>query len=91
VSAAIERFGAQSDPDAIHRALVRDGVAIVEHLLTPEVVQQVNEEVESAVTAPRRAQEPLGYAMHNGISRGGGYLGMLHMQDPVGLLARGRL
>jgi len=44
-----------------------------------------------ASTLPRRAQELLGYAMHNGISRGGGYLGMLRMQDPVELLARGEL
>jgi ectoine hydroxylase-related dioxygenase (phytanoyl-CoA dioxygenase family) len=44
-----------------------------------------------AATLPRRAQELLGYAMHNGIPRGGGYLGMLRMQDPVELLARGRL
>lgn len=44
-----------------------------------------------AAALPRRAQELLGYAIHNGIRRGGGYLGMLRMQDPVELLARGRL
>jgi ectoine hydroxylase-related dioxygenase (phytanoyl-CoA dioxygenase family) len=43
-----------------------------------------------AAALPRRAQELLGYAMHNSIARGGGYLGM-RMQDPVELLARGRL
>jgi ectoine hydroxylase-related dioxygenase (phytanoyl-CoA dioxygenase family) len=45
----------------------------------------------TAATLPRQAQELLGYAMHNSIARGGGYLGMLRMQDPVELLARGRL
>jgi ectoine hydroxylase-related dioxygenase (phytanoyl-CoA dioxygenase family) len=44
-----------------------------------------------AATLPRRAQELLGYAIHDSIGRGGGYLGMYNMQDPVELMARGRL
>ena len=44
-----------------------------------------------AKTLPRLAQEMLGYAIHDGIPRGGGYLGMVRMQDPVDLLARGEL
>ena len=36
-------------------------------------------------------QELLGYAVHDGIPRGGGYLGMVRSQDPVELLARGEL
>ena len=44
-----------------------------------------------AARLPRRAQELLGYALHDSISRGGGYLGMVRMQDPVELLARGEL
>jgi ectoine hydroxylase-related dioxygenase (phytanoyl-CoA dioxygenase family) len=44
-----------------------------------------------AATLPRRAQEVLGYAVHDSISRGGGYLGMVRMQDPVDLLQRGEL
>jgi ectoine hydroxylase-related dioxygenase (phytanoyl-CoA dioxygenase family) len=44
-----------------------------------------------AAELPREAQELLGYALHDSISRGGGYLGMLRMQDPVQLLARGEL
>lgn len=44
-----------------------------------------------AATLPRRAQELLGYAIHDSIGRGGGYLGMVRMQDPVDLLARGEL
>ena len=45
----------------------------------------------SAATLPRRAQELLGYALHDSLSRGGGYLGMVRMQDPVDLLAKGEL
>jgi len=44
-----------------------------------------------AATLPRQAQEIIGYAVHDGIGRGGGYLGMLRLQDPVELLARGGL
>lgn len=40
---------------------------------------------------PRQAQELLGYAVHDSIPRGGGYLGMVNMQDPVELLARHEL
>ena len=45
MTATIERFVAKSDPDAVHDALQRDGAVIIEHLLTPEVVGRVNEEV----------------------------------------------
>ena len=44
-----------------------------------------------AATLPRLAQETIGYAVHDGIGRGGGYLGMVRLQDPVELLARGEL
>jgi ectoine hydroxylase-related dioxygenase (phytanoyl-CoA dioxygenase family) len=72
VLAAIERFGAESDPDAIHRALVRDGVAIVEHLLTAEVVRRVNDEVESAVAAADPDEEvfdPIMQSFHGPCTR----------------------
>ena len=45
----------------------------------------------TAATYPRLAQELLGYALHDSISRGGGYLGMVRMKDPVELLANGEL
>jgi ectoine hydroxylase-related dioxygenase (phytanoyl-CoA dioxygenase family) len=44
-----------------------------------------------AARLPRQAQELLGYAVHDSIPRGGGYLGMVRMQDPVELMARGKL
>ena len=44
-----------------------------------------------AATLPRQAQELIGYAVHDSIPRGGGYLGMVRMQDPVELLGRGEL
>lgn len=42
-----------------------------------------------AATLPRPAQELLGYALHDSMPRGGGYLGTVRLHDPVDLLARG--
>jgi len=44
-----------------------------------------------ARTLPRRSQELLGYAAHDAIAAGGGYLGTVDLLDPVELLAEGRL
>ncbi|HEX2382428.1 MAG TPA: hypothetical protein VHI95_07325 [Acidimicrobiales bacterium] len=44
-----------------------------------------------AAGLPRQAQEVLGYSVYDAISRGGGYLGMVRMQDPVDLLTRDEL
>jgi ectoine hydroxylase-related dioxygenase (phytanoyl-CoA dioxygenase family) len=44
-----------------------------------------------ARTLPRRSQELLGYAAHDAIATGGGYLGTVEVQDPVELIARGEL
>jgi ectoine hydroxylase-related dioxygenase (phytanoyl-CoA dioxygenase family) len=42
-------------------------------------------------TLPREAQALLGYAAHDAIAAGGGYLGTVNVQDPLELLATGRL
>jgi ectoine hydroxylase-related dioxygenase (phytanoyl-CoA dioxygenase family) len=44
-----------------------------------------------ARTLPRRAQELLGYGMHDAAAIGGGYLGSVDLRDPVDLLASGEL
>jgi len=44
-----------------------------------------------ARTLPRKAQEVLGYAVHDAIASGGGYLGMVALRDPVELLGEGKL
>ncbi len=46
---------------------------------------------EVARTLSPRAQELLGYAVHDAIADGGGYLGMVRMRDPMELLADGSL
>jgi ectoine hydroxylase-related dioxygenase (phytanoyl-CoA dioxygenase family) len=40
---------------------------------------------------PRRAQELVGYAMHDGTAFGAGYLGCVDLRDPVEMLAAGDL
>jgi hypothetical protein len=44
-----------------------------------------------AAALPRQAQEVIGYSVYDGIERGGGYLGMVRMQNPVDLLANDEL
>jgi ectoine hydroxylase-related dioxygenase (phytanoyl-CoA dioxygenase family) len=40
---------------------------------------------------PRRAQQLIGYGIHDAAAVGGGYLGCVDLQDPVDLLAAGQL
>lgn len=47
--------------------------------------------LEVARTLPRLSQELVGYAAHDAIATGGGYLGTVEVQDPVELIARGEL
>jgi ectoine hydroxylase-related dioxygenase (phytanoyl-CoA dioxygenase family) len=42
-------------------------------------------------TLPRRSQALLGYAAHDALAAGGGYLGTVEVQDPLELLATGKL
>ena len=51
MSASITRFTANGEPDDVFEAIDRDGVVIVEGLLTDDVVQRVNDDVEAAVAA----------------------------------------
>jgi ectoine hydroxylase-related dioxygenase (phytanoyl-CoA dioxygenase family) len=46
---------------------------------------------EAARKLPRRAQELLGYGVHDAIDDLGGYLGMLDMHSPADLLRDGKL
>src|SRR4051794_4678929 len=47
--ATLERFDVTTEPDVILGAIERDGAAIIEHLLTPDVVAKVNDEVGAAL------------------------------------------
>lgn len=47
--------------------------------------------LEVARTLPRRSQELLGYASHDALADGGGYLGALDLRNPIDLIESGEL
>src|SRR5437868_4163349 len=51
MSATLQNFTAASDPDTIHAAIEHDGAVVIEGLLSLDVVDRVNAEVEDAVAA----------------------------------------
>ena len=59
--------------------------------LRTEENQYLATPLEVARTLPRESQELLGYAAHDALAAGGGYLGAVEVQDPVELIAAGQL
>jgi len=59
--------------------------------LRTEENQYLATPIEVVRALPRESQELLGYAVHDGLAAGGGYLGAVRVQDPVELLAIGEL
>lgn len=47
--------------------------------------------IDVARNLPRRAQELLGYASHDALASGGGYLGAVDLRNPVDLIESGEL
>ena len=66
-------------------------VSYVVGWLRTEENQYLSVPVDVVRTLPRRAQELLGWAAHDALAAGGGYLGTVDLRDPVDLLAEGRL
>jgi ectoine hydroxylase-related dioxygenase (phytanoyl-CoA dioxygenase family) len=59
--------------------------------LRTEENQYLATPLDVARTLPREAQALLGYAAHDALASGGGYLGAVELQDPVELLQAGEL
>ncbi len=59
--------------------------------LRTEENQYLSVPLEIVRDLPRQTQELLGYAAHDAIADGGGYLGTVDIMDPVELLSRGQL
>nr|ATW01306.1 EasH [Claviceps gigantea] len=53
-----KRFSMDSDPVAIHQAIVEDGVAVIEGFLTPEQVEKLNRDVDARLLAYRNRARP---------------------------------
>jgi ectoine hydroxylase-related dioxygenase (phytanoyl-CoA dioxygenase family) len=66
-------------------------VSYVVGWLRTEENQYLSVPAEVVRTLPRRAQELLGWAAHDAIASGGGYIGTVDLRDPVDLLGEGRL
>ncbi|KAG6016487.1 hypothetical protein E4U54_001306 [Claviceps lovelessii] len=52
-STKTQRFTIDSDPAAIHRAIVQDGVAVIERFISPELVQKLNRDFDARLAADR--------------------------------------
>ena len=59
--------------------------------LRTEENQYLATPLETVRSLPRSSQELLGFAAHDAIDVGGGYLGVVDLQDPVALIAAGQL
>nr|AEV21219.1 putative oxygenase [Periglandula ipomoeae] len=53
-----KRFSVNSDPVAVHRAIVEDGVAIIEGFLSLGQVQKLNSDVDAPLNAFRKQPKP---------------------------------
>jgi len=80
--------GANSTADVRRRGM---HVSYCVGWLRTEENQYLSTPIEVVRTLPRESQALLGYASHDALAAGGGYLGSVRVQDPVELLAAGEL
>jgi ectoine hydroxylase-related dioxygenase (phytanoyl-CoA dioxygenase family) len=88
LGSTIHGAGANTTADRRRRGM---HVSYVVGWLRTEENQYLSVPVDIVRELPRRAQELLGWAAHDAIAAGGGYLGTVDLRDPVDLLAEGRL
>jgi ectoine hydroxylase-related dioxygenase (phytanoyl-CoA dioxygenase family) len=88
LGSTIHGAGANTTVDRRRRGM---HVSYVLGWLRTEENQYLSVPVEVVRELPRRAQELLGWAAHDALAAGGGYLGTVDLRDPVDLLAEGRL
>jgi ectoine hydroxylase-related dioxygenase (phytanoyl-CoA dioxygenase family) len=88
LGSTIHGAGANTTTDRRRRGM---HVSYVVGWLRTEENQYLSVPADVVRELPRRAQELLGWAAHDGIAAGGGYLGTVDLRDPVDLLAEGRL
>ena len=80
--------GANTTTDVLRRGM---HVSFCLGWLHTEENQYVATPLETVRSLPRASQALLGYAIHDGLAVGGGYLGAVELQDPLELLADGAL
>ena len=88
LGSTIHGGGANTTPNTRRRGM---HMSFVVGWLRTEENQYLETPLEVARTLPRSSQELLGYAAHDAISHGGGYLGTVDLRDPVDLIEEGEL
>ncbi len=88
LGSTIHGAGANTTVDRRRRGM---HVSYVVGWLRTEENQYLSVPVEVVRELPRRAQELLGWAAHDALASGGGYLGTVDLRSPVDLLAEGSL
>jgi len=88
LGSAIHAGGKNSTADRWRRGM---HMSFVVGWLRTEENHYLSTPPEVARSLPRRSQELLGYAAHDAIAVGGGYLGAVDLLDPVELLAQAKL
>jgi ectoine hydroxylase-related dioxygenase (phytanoyl-CoA dioxygenase family) len=88
LGSTIHAGGANVTPDTWRRGM---HVSYAAGWLRTEENQYLSTPLDVVRQLPRASQELLGFAAHDAIDIGGGYLGTVELQDPLDLLERGEL
>lgn len=88
LGSAIHAGGGNTSRDRHRRGM---HVSYAAGWLRTEENQYLSVPIEAVRAMPRRSQELLGYAVHDAIAAGGGYLGTVDLVNPVDLVESGRL
>ena len=88
LGSAIHAGGGNTSRDRHRRGM---HVSFAAGWLRTEENQYLSVPIEKVRAMPRRSQELLGYAVHDAIAAGGGYLGTVDLVNPVDLVEVGRL
>lgn len=88
LGSAIHAGGANTSRDRDRRGM---HVSFAAGWLRTEENQYLSVPIEKVRAMPRRSQELLGYAVHDAIAAGGGYLGTVDLVNPVDLVEQGKL
>jgi ectoine hydroxylase-related dioxygenase (phytanoyl-CoA dioxygenase family) len=88
LGSALHGGGANTTTDVRRRGM---HVSYCSGWLRTEENQYLATPIDVVRTLPRESQALLGYAAHDALAAGGGYLGSVSVQDPLELMAAGEL
>jgi len=88
LGSTIHGAGSNSTADIFRRGM---HMSYVLGWLRTEENNYIGTPLEAVRDLPRKSQELIGYAAHDALARGGGYLGAVDVRDPVEMLEKGDL